>query len=310
MNELWEGILQLKEAVERDLLTLQYCCINYQTGSILLNQLPDDKENFIKIVLIQKKSILVDQLPTISLENYSKLHFYNTKTVPSDTLLFLKKYLLFPFLMLKADKEKRAISIAHLAQTIDGKIATKLGHSKWIGNEENLIHAHRMRALCNGVLVGSHTLKTDEPKLTVRHVKGTNPIRIIVGNPPPQFDSLLKSGDAPILTLHHKPITVDPNIQYHQFEACKGQINTKEVLEFLYKKGIKTIYIEGGAKTISYFFENSDIDILQLHLAPMIFGSGTNGLQIPNVQTMEDAYTFTHHHFLPIGDTMMFTGFR
>jgi len=310
MKHLWEGLLQLKEEVKKHQQDLKFCCFNYKTGSILINQLPTVKEEFIRIIPTKKEAIIADEFPTITIENYSKLQFHNTQVVPADSLLFLKKYLLFPFLALKAHHEKRAISIAHLAQTMDGKIATQLGHSKWIGNQENLIHAHRMRALCDGVLVGSHTLKTDQPKLTVRHVKGTNPIRIIVGNPAPKFDSLLESGDATILTLHHQTIDMDPNVQYFKFNACNGRIKSAEVLAFLYEKGIKTVYIEGGAKTISYFFESADIDILQLHLAPIIFGSGTNGLQMLNVQTMEDAYNFSYHHFLPIGDAMMFTGFQ
>ena len=72
--------------------------------------------------------------------------------------------------------------LVHMASSLDGKIALNNGHSKWIGNEENLKHAHRLRAILDGILVGSSTVKNDSPQLTVRHVEGPNPTRLILSN--------------------------------------------------------------------------------------------------------------------------------
>ena len=309
MNRLWQGILALKSAVEQDQSSLEFCYLNYRNGRLLVNQMPTSTDQFVRILPKGDLSTLTDKVPTLLVNDFIQLQQYHTTIIPIDLLLFLEKYILFALLPLKARREKRAIAVAHLAQTLDGKIATSTGDSKWIGNQENLIHAHRMRALCEGVLVGSNTLKEDQPKLTVRHVEGENPIRIILGNPTPQFDCLLESGATPILTLYHKTIEQHSAVQYFKFEAIAGRISTKEVLTFLFKKGIHTVYIEGGARTISCFFKNSDIDILQLHIAPIIFGSGTSSLQFPSVQFMKEAFTFKHHYFQPVGNTMMFTGF-
>jgi len=146
--------------------------------------------------------------------------------------------------------------------------------------------------------------------ITVRHVKGKNPTRIVVGNPTTSFDSLLEDGDAPIYILHYQAIPIHPKVEYFKLPTINNQISTRKILEVLYKLGIQTLYIEGGAATISGFIKDKQADILQLHLAPMLFGSGVSGLQFPNVRLMTEAYTFQHHHFLPIGDAMMFTGFN
>ena len=267
MNRLWQGLLALKAAVEQYQSSLKCCYLNYQNGTLLVNQLPADTDQFVRILPKAHLRIPSDKMPTIATEDFIQLQQYHTDEIPEHLRLFLEKYLLYALLPLKALRENRAIAVAHLAQTLDGKIATSTGDSKWIGNQENLIHAHRMRALCDGVLVGSHTLVEDQPKLTVRHVEGKNPTRIILGNPTPEFDCLLESAAAPILTLHHKTIETHTAVQYFKFEATKGHICTEKVLAFLFKKGIHTVYIEGGAKTISCFFENSDVDILQLHLS-------------------------------------------
>jgi hypothetical protein len=67
---------------------------------------------------------------------------------------------------------KTPFTCVHLAQTIDGKIATVSRKSKWIGNQENLIHAHRIRALVDLILIGGNTFRIDKPKLECKAGKG------------------------------------------------------------------------------------------------------------------------------------------
>src|SRR5712691_6072621 len=79
----------------------------------------------------------------------------------------------------------RATMTIHYAQTLDGRIATSTGQSQWISCEESLCLAHQLRATHDAVMVGVGTILNDDPRLTVRHVAGRSPCRIVV-------DSLLR----------------------------------------------------------------------------------------------------------------------
>ena len=225
--------------------------------------------------------------------------------------MFLKKYLPYCLLPIKAKKLNRAISITHFAQTLDAKIATNSGDSKWIGNPENLIHAHRMRALCDGVLVGRKTVEADNPRLNVRHVSGKNPVRIVLGCPKSDFKSLLESSDKEILIFGRKKIAVQPPLISYKIACGDSQENFDPfiVLEKLFEQSIHTIYVEGGAQTTSIFLNAKAVDVLQLHIAPLIFGSGKSSIVLPNIQVVKEAISFSEYHFLPFGDSIMFTGF-
>jgi len=281
MNNLWEGILNLKSSIrEQGNDSIDICYLNLDNGEVVVNECLSDTTNQLLLVFKEKIAIPDKQL-AIRVSKNLQLTFYNEEQLSSASKLFFKQYLPYSLLSLIAKKNKRAIAVAHFAQTLDGKIATENGDSKWIGNKENLLHAHRMRALCNGVVVGSKTLEIDAPKLTVRHVIGPDPTRIIIGNPPAVFDSLIESSTAPIHIFCSKALDQLSTVQYHLLSTKNGLICPHEILEKLYLLNIHSVYIEGGSHTTSHFLEKGAIDILQLHIAPILFGSGTNGIQLP-----------------------------
>jgi hypothetical protein len=73
----------------------------------------------------------------------------------------------------------RPMTIGHLGQSLDGFIATHSGDSQFVTGDDNIVHLHRMRALSNAVVVGAGTVASDDPQLTVRHVAGPNPLRVV-----------------------------------------------------------------------------------------------------------------------------------
>ncbi|NJK98835.1 MAG: hypothetical protein HC905_31475 [Bacteroidales bacterium] len=117
---------------------------------------------------------------------------------------FINTYLPYCFSTLKSHKLKRTYGISHYAQSLDGKIATVDGKSKWISDQENLNHSHRMRAMCDSILIGINTLRNDKPRLDVRHVKGNNPVKVVIGNSSASFSSLML-GKEKIIFLHLIP---------------------------------------------------------------------------------------------------------
>jgi len=267
LKELWNAILNLKAAVTAFDSAISTCWVNSVSGVVHINDSPSDYQNFILILCDKDRPLDIAKTTAFVLSEMGNVAPLNQKGISVAEILFLKKYLPYCFLSLKAKRLKRAISTTHFAQTLDAKIATNTGDSKWIGNDENLIHAHRMRALCDGVLVGRRTVEADEPKLNVRHVCGQDPVRIVLGNPNSDFNSLLNCSDAKIL------------------------------------------YIEGGATTTSIFIKSKAVDVIQLHIAPMIFGSGKSSIELPNIDMVKEAISFSEYHFLPFGDSVMFTGF-
>tara|TARA_S200000501_G_scaffold330667_1_gene332142 strand:+ start:4747 stop:5778 length:1032 start_codon:yes stop_codon:yes gene_type:complete len=150
--------------------------------------------------------------------------------------------------------KKRPYIILKWAQTIDGFIARKNGNSKWISNGLSRKFVHKWRSDEDGICVGINTVLIDNPKLNVRKWKGDNPLRIII-NPK------LKS-------LKNKKVINDEllSLIINQVESssCSGKefyktenLSFKKVLDILYKKGISSLLVEGGAKTLNNIIEEN-----------------------------------------------------
>ena len=175
---------------------------------------------------------------------------------------------------------ERPFTVSHFAQSLDGRIATDVGDSRWIGCDENLVHAHRMRALCDGILIGAHTLQTDRPALTVRHTEGPDPVRIVIGHAG-DVDCLERAGPSPILVVGDGSDASSAQVERLALPRENGRIATATILRELYHHGIMSVYIEGGATTTSAFLAEGNIDVLQLHISPMIIGPGINSFSSP-----------------------------
>ncbi len=199
---------------------------------------------------------------------------------------------------------KRAITFGHVAQTIDGKIATSGGDSKWIGGIGNQTHAHRMRALCDAVLIGSRTLTTDVPKLNVRHVRGPDPVRVVVGSDV-DVRSLRNSAPAPVLVVGSAAVGLEDVDILDVPRQCTGRFEMRAVLEALFRRGITSVYVEGGAQTLERFLEEGMLDALQIHIAPIIVGDGRAAFPRPSVERLVDAQRLHGARFVRVDDGIM-----
>lgn len=179
-------------------------------------------------------------------------------------------------------------AIAHLAQSLDGRIATVNGASRWISGEEDLRHTHRLRALADAVIVGADTILHDDPLLTVRRCSGVSPTRVII-------DPLRK------LAPHHRIFTDEsaPTLIIVAADCAKapapgraeilrlprenGIIAPVAIREALAARGLHWLFVEGGGMTISHFLHARCLDRLQLTVAPIILGSGRPSLTLPEI---------------------------
>lgn len=182
--------------------------------------------------------------------------------------------------------------IGQLGQSLDGRIATPTGHSKYINGTEALRHLHLIRSMVDAVIVGVGTAIADDPQLTTRHVEGPNPARIIIdpkGRTPHDL-TMLQDGAAPVYVISCAGTPPVPGAEMLTVD-CNGRgcIEPAAIVNALRKLGLRRILVEGGAETLARFIDAGAIDELHLMVAPIVLGSGKTGLNLPPIETLDQA---------------------
>jgi diaminohydroxyphosphoribosylaminopyrimidine deaminase/5-amino-6-(5-phosphoribosylamino)uracil reductase len=185
--------------------------------------------------------------------------------------------------------------VAQLGQSLDGRIATLSGESRWINNQAALVHVHRIRAAVDGVIVGVGTVVADDPLLNVRHVAGRNPARIVIdpsGRVPHHARCLAEEDGARRIVVRAKGATAPVPRGAELFEVARddaGQLPPREVVSALYAAGLGSFLVEGGAGTVSAFIDAGAVDRLHMLVAPVILGSGKPGLSLKPIDRLAEA---------------------
>lgn len=186
--------------------------------------------------------------------------------------------------------------VGHLGQSLDGFIATGRGDSFYVTGPENIRHLHRMRALCDAVLVGTETAACDDPRLTTRLVPGDNPVRVILDRRRrlPHGLGVFTDGAAPTLLCCDRGLVVPGRDRQGQARVlglpCReGRLDLAVLLETLAGLGLRRLFVEGGGALVSAFLTQGLLDRLHLTLAPLLIGTGRPGLRIPAPERLADA---------------------
>jgi len=182
--------------------------------------------------------------------------------------------------------------VAHLGQSLDGRIAAANGASRWVTGELDIVHNHRMRALFDAVVVGAGTVRHDDPQLTVRAVPGADPVRVVLDTRRrlgPAY-RLFTDGAAPTLLLCAAALA-GPGERHGQAEvvgvASAGRsLCPQAVLDVLAARGLRRVFIEGGGLTVSRFLAAGCLDRLQITVAPLIIGSGRPSITLPEIDQL------------------------
>jgi riboflavin-specific deaminase-like protein len=177
------------------------------------------------------------------------------------------------------------VTVAHLGQSLDGQIATASGDSYYVTGPDNVTHLHRLRALCAAVVVGAGTVERDDPRLTVRHVEGPQPVRVVLdptGRLPVQR-RVFTDGAAATLVVHAEGLPAPaPGAAEVLAVPCEdGRLDLAMLLAKLRERGLPTVFVEGGGATVSRFLAAGLLDRLHVAIAPLIIGSGRPGLALP-----------------------------
>lgn len=180
--------------------------------------------------------------------------------------------------------------IAQIGQSLDGRTATASGHSHYVTGYASRVHLHRLRALVDAVVVGANTATEDNPRLTVRHVPGDNPVRIILdpnGRVPPHCH-VFTDGGPPTWHAVRAGIAAAPGARRLELPQNDADVPSS-LLAALAAQGMSRVLIEGGGITISRFIEAGCIDRLHIVVAPFLIGSGRPGLSLSEIDTLDDA---------------------
>ena len=185
-----------------------------------------------------------------------------------------------------------SIVIGQLGQSLDGRIATPTGASKYINGHEALCHLHRIRAEVDAVIVGIGTAIADDPQLTTRHVEGPNPVRVVIdpnGRLPDNL-AMLHDGAAPVLVIT-APDRAAPDGAEALTLPCDdaASIPPETIVRALAARGMRRLLVEGGAETLARFLNASAIDELHLMVAPIVLGSGKTGLNLAPISELDEA---------------------
>jgi diaminohydroxyphosphoribosylaminopyrimidine deaminase/5-amino-6-(5-phosphoribosylamino)uracil reductase len=197
------------------------------------------------------------------------------------------------------------------AMTLDGKIASITGESRWISCEESRKYVHRMRSHNDAIMVGVDTILADNPQLTVRHVKGRSPLRIIV-------DSSLRTPTSVeilsgLLARNTIIACTEEDVGIHQrylrngatvlvCNALEGRVDLRDLLEKLGRRGVQSILLEGGSRLAGDALARGLIDECVFFYAPKVIGSdGFSPFTITGITDMSHSLAFTDLRVRRIG---------
>ena len=179
------------------------------------------------------------------------------------------------------------ICVGHLGQSLDGHIATVTGDSRYVTGQENILHMHRMRSLCDAILVGAATVAADDPRLTTRLVAGENPLRVIL-DPHRRLSPahrVFSDGQAPTLLVCGES-RLDDGERVGQARVlaipeCDGRLELAVLMSRLRQQGVYALFVEGGGITVSRFLQAGLLQRLQVAVAPLLIGSGRPAIRLP-----------------------------
>jgi diaminohydroxyphosphoribosylaminopyrimidine deaminase/5-amino-6-(5-phosphoribosylamino)uracil reductase len=205
----------------------------------------------------------------------------------------------------------RPIVTLAYAQGLDGSLTTRRGERLSLSGPEATRLTHQLRSLHDGILVGIGTVLTDDPQLTVRAWQGPNPQPIVLDSRlrMPQTARLCHHPDKMcwILTACNNPGHYRDKADVLTLDTREQQVPLPEALAILYRRGIRTLMVEGGARIITAFLRARLADAVVLTIAPRLVGGYkaighlgiTDADELPRIQPL---------HTTQLGDDMIVWG--
>ena len=216
--------------------------------------------------------------------------------------------------------------ILKVAQTLDGYIAAPDGDSRWISGKEARKRVHQWRSEYDAVMVGRNTALLDNPRLTVRHVSGRQPRRIVIDGPGTLSTDLHLFSD-----IHEEKtirVTCNPNLAAREEDQAlgllqpdyfrgqtvhvselNGHCNLEQAISRIGELGVSSILVEAGSQLASALVRENLVDKLHVFIAPKMLGGGTRSFLGLGIDRMSEVIGFRSAEWSRAGEDMLFTGY-
>jgi diaminohydroxyphosphoribosylaminopyrimidine deaminase / 5-amino-6-(5-phosphoribosylamino)uracil reductase len=209
------------------------------------------------------------------------------------------------------EMDRPTVTVSY-AQTLDGRLASVSGSSRWISSPESLRFTHTLRSEHDAIMVGAGTACKDDPRLTVRLVPGDDPLRVIVDSAlrTPLASAVLANGAAKgtILAVTRRA----PAERCQRARSlgatvlrlpndAEGQVELRALLVELRARGVGSVMVEGGAKLITSFLCSRLVDRLAVCIAPKILGSGIEAVGDLGIYELDHSLILSDPSFVSCG---------
>jgi 3,4-dihydroxy 2-butanone 4-phosphate synthase/GTP cyclohydrolase II len=214
-------------------------------------------------------------------------------------------------------RRHRPYVVVKYAQSLDGRIATATGDSKWISGEGERVVSHSIRARCDAIMVGIGTIIADDPQLTVRLVSGSSPIRVVLDSHLriPRGASVLNDDARTIILTgprsspEKRRSLLRRGIDVQTLPERRGRVDVLRALQWLRHAGVTSLLVEGGAQvTTSLLDGGSLVDRLIVSVAPRVLGEGTEGIGDLGVSDVASGLVLKDRAVCVVDDDVLIAG--
>ncbi|HET9595850.1 MAG TPA: bifunctional diaminohydroxyphosphoribosylaminopyrimidine deaminase/5-amino-6-(5-phosphoribosylamino)uracil reductase RibD [Anaeromyxobacteraceae bacterium] len=202
-----------------------------------------------------------------------------------------------------------------VAATLDGRIATRSGDSRWVTGQAARAEVHRMRDAADAVLVGAGTARADDPLLTARLPGGggRDPVRVVLDSGlrlPRTLKLFHPRSPAPTLvaTTSARTPRFGPGVETLRCAGRGGRVDLADLLGKLAERGVTDLLVEGGAEVHRSFLDAGLVDRVTVFVAPKILGGGLPWVEGPGPRMMAEALALEEVEVRRVGDDVLVTG--
>ena len=196
------------------------------------------------------------------------------------------------------------------AQSIDGRLAAKTGHSRWISSPESLKLSHELRAVSDAILIGNNTVRADNPLLTTRLIKGSNPVRIVLsglGRIDPGR-KIFKDKSAPTYIATSSKTAIPGFKNTIRLKRRGVGLDLNDLLIKLGNMGIVSLLVEGGSGVLTSFLNRKLADRVIACIAPIIIGAGIDSIGELGVRNIGKSVILDELEWKKLGPDLIVSG--